>query len=78
MNNLFSKYVRRFRQRSALRLAVFAVLPLVAVFAPEPYSRFAAALATLINFLSYESLLKKYRDLAGLSGQTPPDPPEKS
>ena len=75
MKKPFPHYLRRFKQRSALRLAVFAVLPLVGLLAPEPYSRFATVLGMLVNFISYETLLKKYREIAGISRTNPPPPP---
>lgn len=70
------KRFARFRARSAGRLALFLPVLLFAVFAPEPYSRYAAALAALVNFLSIETLIKRLRDLTGDRTLIPPGPPD--
>jgi hypothetical protein len=57
---------RPFVKRAAVRLAIFSPIVLTALFAPEPYSRFALIMGMLVNFLSVENLLSKYREIAGL------------
>jgi hypothetical protein len=63
-----------FTKRAAVRLAIFSPIVLTALLAPEPFSRFALILGMLVNFLSGENLLSKYREIAGLRPRSTPPP----
>ncbi len=52
---------RAFQIRSLWRIGMVMPVGMIALFAPEPYSRFAMVIGITINFVSFEYILAKLR-----------------